>query len=57
MSKRKNLTHQELQDAIQQFMQEGGMIAKLPEQKQVRGDFVGSEKYDDFEPLSIFLPN
>ena len=57
MSKRQNLTHQELQDAIQQFMQEGGMIAKLPEQKQVRGDFVGSEKYDDFEPLSIFLPN
>ncbi|MCZ6749590.1 MAG: hypothetical protein O7D96_09860, partial [SAR324 cluster bacterium] len=27
MSKRKHLTHQELQDAIQQFMQEGGMIA------------------------------
>ncbi len=57
MRKQKNLTHQELQDAIQQFMQDGGMIAKLPEQKQVRGDFVGSEKYDDFEPLSTFLPN
>ncbi len=57
MSKQKHLTHQELQDAIQQFMQDGGMIAKLPEQKHVRGDFVGSEKYDNFEPLSTFLSN
>ncbi len=57
MSKWKNLTDQELQDSIQQFMRDGGMIDKLPEQKHVRGDFVGSEKYDDFEPLSIFLPN
>ena len=55
MKRKKNVTHQDVREAVRQFVHDGGMIAKLPEQKQVRADYVGSDKHDAYEPLTTFV--
>ena len=57
MKKKEAVSHQDVVEAVQQFIREGGMIAKLPEQKQVRADYVGNDRYDTYEPLSTFSSN
>ena len=55
MKRKQTVSHRDVRDAVQQFVKQGGMIAKLPDQKQIRDDYVGAEKHDTYEPLSTFV--
>ena len=40
---------------MKQFLDEGGLIIKLPEQKSQEKTVVGGEKYQNFESLTAIL--
>lgn len=53
--KPRRLTHEQVQEALKRFVRSGGMIAKLPDQKTARSEFIGQEKYDTYESLSSLM--
>ena len=50
--KKNNVSHQEVQAAIQRFVRKGGLIEKLPEQSAKRRDVIGEDKYEMYEMVS-----
>jgi hypothetical protein len=55
MRKQKRITHKEVREAMTRFVRNGGIINKLPEQKSARTEFIGQEKYENFESLASLL--
>lgn len=54
--KTKKISHEDVRKAIQQFKQEGGMIAELPPQEVRESQHtVGGEKYQPYESLTALL--
>jgi hypothetical protein len=53
--KQKRITHDDVRDALKQFVRKGGIIARLPEQKSARTEIIGSEKYETYETFSSLL--
>ena len=50
--KKKEISHQDVQAAINKFMKSGGMIDKLPEQGAHDRRMVGEDKYQIYETLT-----
>jgi len=50
--KKKTISHQEINQAIKNFLTEGGLIKKLPDQEVKRQEVIGEDKYEIYEPLS-----
>lgn len=51
------VTHQDVYQAVKQFLDGGGIIVQLPEQKSEQPAVIGGEKYEEFESLSAIIPS
>ena len=51
------VTHQDVRRALRKFLDDGGMIVQLPEQKSEQPVVVGGEKYDEYDSLTDILPS
>ena len=51
------ISHQEVANAVQQFLKNGGMISKLPDQNYNASSNVGGEKYEAFEAPADLIVN
>ncbi len=51
----KEVSHQQVTDAIKKFEEGGGIIHKLPDQQLVDRPIIGKEKYHNFESLTSFI--
>ena len=51
------VTHQDVRRALRKFLDDGGIIVQLPEQKSEQSAVVGGEKYDEYESLTAILPS
>jgi hypothetical protein len=56
MKLNQKVSHQDVQKAVQQFLKNGGIIVRLPEQKPQPKPVVGGEKYQDYEPYTALFP-
>ena len=52
---RNHVSHRQVSMAVRQFLQRGGIIVKLPEQKNQEKPVVGGEKYQNYESLTSIL--
>ena len=52
MKFKEKITHPEISSALQQFINEGGIINHLPDQEYQMAQMVGEDKYDVYEHLS-----
>ena len=49
------VTHDDVSKAVSQFLNEGGTIVCLPEQKSQDAPVIGGEKYEEFESLASIV--
>ncbi len=52
MKRKEKISQQEVNAAIQSFLQRGGLIEKLPDQNVEQRQKIGEEKYEVYEALS-----
>lgn len=50
-------THQEVIKAVRKFLEHGGIIEQLPDQKSEQMVVIGGEKYEEFESLTDIIPS
>lgn len=55
LSKTKKVTHGEVQMAVKQFLKNGGIIVRLPDQPQLLDPVIGGEKYQNFDSLATLI--
>ncbi len=48
----RKVSHRDVRDAVKNFLKNGGIIVKLPEQKNQPTTMVGGEKYQDYESFT-----
>ena len=51
------LTHRDVIKAVQQFLESGGIIEQLPDQKSEQNVVIGGEKYEEYESLTAIIPS
>ncbi len=49
------VTHQRVRAAVKQFLDEGGIIITLPEEKSEQIAVIGGEKYEEYESLTSII--
>ncbi len=52
----RKVSHRDVRDAVKNFLENGGIIVKLPEQKNQPTAMVGGEKYQDYEAFTSLFP-
>lgn len=52
---RNQVSHQQVNMAVRKFLRRGGIIVKLPEQKNQQEVMVGGEKHQNYESLTSIL--
>jgi len=50
--KTSEVSHEDVQKAVQKFLKDGGIIVQLPEQDSRAYQMVGGEKHQNFESLA-----
>ncbi len=49
------VTHQDVRAAVKQFLDDGGIIITLPEEKSEQAPVIGGEKYEEYESLTSLI--
>ena len=49
------VTHQPVRAAVKQFLDDGGIIVTLPEEKSEQPPVIGGEKYEEYESLTSII--
>ncbi len=49
------VTHQHVRAAVKQFLDDGGIIVTLPEEKSEQTPVIGGEKYEEYESLTSII--
>ncbi len=52
MKSKKKISHHEVSQALQKFINDGGMINQLPAQEYKSAQTIGEDKYDIYESMS-----
>lgn len=51
------VTHNHVRKALEKFLESGGTIVQLPDQKFDSLSVIGGEKYEEYELISAILPS
>ena len=51
------VTHQDVRNALNKYLDSGGRIVRLPDQKSEQLVVIGGEKYEEYESLTAILPS
>ena len=49
------VTHHDVQKALEKFLERGGAILQLPDQKSEQLVVIGGEKYEEYESLTAII--